>query len=381
MCAHHEKEGQGHGYNNLTGVAWSILVMGLSLAAVIVLWVWFGYIGPTFSEDVLSNQQRTLREHFGLPVQEISDDPEVLQTPPSLRNIGQDLEANTSNNSATTTVTTATNATTNDTSKEGAVVQSETTAGGTTITIPSGASVQGNPDYEPDEAEVPLNGNIVWVNKDTVPHTATSGTGAEDPNSGKIFDTSIINGGEESSPVQITGVKEGDEIPYYCQVHPYMTSKLTVGAASAASAGGPTTASGPTAGNASSAGGAGGGNATTAPTTSTTAAPSATTTTTTAAAATLTIPQGASVQGNPAYEPDPLTVKVGDTIAVNNKDIAPHTVTNGKDATDPNMGKLFDTSIINAGDSAEIVTTGMKPGEYPYHCSVHPYMTGTMTVQ
>jgi plastocyanin len=381
MCAHHEKEGQGHGYNNLTGVAWSILVMGLSLAAVIVLWVWFGYIGPTFSEDVLSNQQRTLREHFGLPVQEISDDPEVLQTPPSLRNIGQDLEANTSNNSATTTVTTATNATTNDTSKEGAVVQSETTAGGTTITIPSGASVQGNPDYEPDEAEVPLNGNIVWVNKDTVPHTATSGTGAEDPNSGKIFDTSIINGGEESSPVQITGVKEGDEIPYYCQVHPYMTSKLTVGAASAASAGGPTTASGPTAGNASSAGGAGGGNATTAPTTSTTAAPSAATTTTTAAAATLTIPQGASVQGNPAYEPDPLTVKVGDTIAVNNKDIAPHTVTNGKDATDPNMGKLFDTSIINAGDSAEIVTTGMKPGEYPYHCSVHPYMTGTMTVQ
>jgi cytochrome c oxidase subunit II len=109
------------------------------------------------------------------------------------------------------------------------------------------------------------------------------------------------------------------------------------------------------------------------------AAPSATTTT--AAAATLTIPQGASVQGNPAYDPDPLTVKVGDTIAVNNKDIAPHTVTNGKDATDPNMGKLFDTSIINAGDSAEIVTTDMKPGEYPYHCSVHPYMTGTLTVQ
>src|SRR5215204_1332874 len=101
-------------------------------------------------------------------------------------------------------------------------------AAGTTINIPSGASVQGNPDYEPDEAEVPLNDNIVWVNEDTVPHTATSGTGPEDPNSGKIFDTSIVNGGEESSPVQITGAKEGDEIPYYCQVHPYMTSKLTL---------------------------------------------------------------------------------------------------------------------------------------------------------
>jgi plastocyanin len=270
---------------------------------------------------------------------------------------------------------------------EGGGAQGGTTpAAGTTITILSGSSVQGNPDYEPDEAEVPLNDNIVWVNEDTVPHTATSGTGAEDPNSGKIFDTSIINGGQESSPVQITGAKEGDEIPYYCQVHPYMTSKLTVGAASA---GGPTTAGGPTAGNASSAG-AGGGNATTtapsaATTTAgggnaTTTAPSAATTTA-AAAATLNIPQGASVQGNPAYDPDPLTVKVGDTIAVNNEDTTPHTVTNGKDATDPNMGKLFDTSIINAGDSGEIVTTGLKPGEYPYFCSVHPYMTGTLTVQ
>src|SRR5215211_7450235 len=276
MCAHHEREGQGHEYNNLTGVAWSILVMGLSLAAVVILWVWFGYIGPTFSEDVLSNQQRTLREHFGLPVQETIDDPEVLQTPPSLRNTSQNLEANMSNNSATTTVTTA-NTTTNDTSKEGAVVQSETTAGGTTITILSGASVQGNPDYEPDEAKVPLNENIVWVNKDTVPHTATSGTGAEDPNSGKIFDTSIINGGQESSPLQLTGVKEGDEVPYYCQVHPYMTSKLTVGAASA---GGTSNATGATAGNTSNAGSSGG-NATT--TTTAPATPSAATTATTAA--------------------------------------------------------------------------------------------------
>jgi cytochrome c oxidase subunit 2 len=104
-------------------------------------------------------------------------------------------------------------------------------------------------------------------------------------------------------------------------------------------------------------------------------------TTTAAAAATLTIPNGASVQGNPAYEPSQLTVKVGDTIAVENKDIAPHTVTNGKDATDPTMGKLFDTSIINAGDSAEIVAADLDPGEYLYFCSVHPYMTGTLTVQ
>lgn len=98
-------------------------------------------------------------------------------------------------------------------------------------------------------------------------------------------------------------------------------------------------------------------------------------------AATLTIPQGSSVQGNPAYEPDPLTVTVGGTIAVDNKDTTPHTVTNGNDATDPNMGKLFDTSIINAGDSAEIVTADLQPGEYTYFCAVHPYMKGILTVQ
>ncbi|MGI8832054.1 MAG: cupredoxin domain-containing protein [Nitrososphaeraceae archaeon] len=219
MCAHHEKEGQS-GYQNLTGVAWSILVMGLSLAAVIILWAWFGYIGPTFSEDVLANQQRTLREIFGLPVTEMIEDPAVLQTPPSLRNANQSQEASTTNSNTTTT--------TNDPSQESAGRAGETTAGGTTITILTGSSVQGNPDYEPDDAEVPLDENIIWMNEDTVPHTSTSGTGAEDPNSGKMFDTSIINGGEESSPLQLTGAKEGDEVAYYCQVHPYMTSKLTV---------------------------------------------------------------------------------------------------------------------------------------------------------
>jgi plastocyanin len=126
---------------------------------------------------------------------------------------------------------------------------------------------------------------------------------------------------------------------------------------------------------------AGGANDTGSATAPATPSAATTATTTTAAAATLTIPNGASVQGNPSYEPTPLTVKVGDTIAVENKDISPHTVTNGKDATDPTMGKLFDTSIINAKGSSEIVTADLKPGEYPFFCSVHPYMTGSLTVQ
>ena len=100
--------------------------------------------------------------------------------------------------------------------------------GTTTISILAGSSVQGNPNFTPDNDRVPLTNKIVWVNKDTTPHTATSGTGASDPTSGKVFDTKIIMNGQ-SSPVQhLKGVKVGDVVPYYCQIHPYMTGKITV---------------------------------------------------------------------------------------------------------------------------------------------------------
>jgi cytochrome c oxidase subunit 2 len=95
----------------------------------------------------------------------------------------------------------------------------------------------------------------------------------------------------------------------------------------------------------------------------------------------LTIPQGASVQGNPAYQPATLSVKKGDTIQVQNKDTTPHTVTSGKTLEDPNKGKDFDTSIIAPSASAQISTASIKAGEFPYHCDLHPYMTGTLKVQ
>jgi cytochrome c oxidase subunit II len=95
----------------------------------------------------------------------------------------------------------------------------------------------------------------------------------------------------------------------------------------------------------------------------------------------LTIPQGASVQGNPAYQPATLSVKKGDTIQVQNKDTTPHTVTSGKTLEDPNKGKDFDSSIIAPSASAQISTASLKAGEFPFHCDLHPYMTGTLKVQ
>ena len=229
-----------------------------------------------------------------------------------------------------------------------AAEETETAAppGAMQITIPEGASVQGNPDYEPDEAQVPLNTKVVWENADSVPHTATSGSGPEDANSGQIFDTGIVNNGESSAAVELVGAAEGDEIAYYCQVHPYMTSALTVTAPSAEGS-----AAAPAAG--------GGGEA---------------------AGATLTILEGASVQGNPAYDPDPLTITAGDVVEVSNEDTVPHTATSGTGPEDAESGSQFDTSIIDAGATAQIDTANLAAGDYPYYCSVHPYMLGTMKV-
>ena len=87
MCSHHEKQQEAGYQNNLIPVAWAILVMGLSLAAVILLYVWIGHIGSTFSSDTLQRQQQALREQYGLPYKPIVTDPKMLQTPPSLRGV------------------------------------------------------------------------------------------------------------------------------------------------------------------------------------------------------------------------------------------------------------------------------------------------------
>jgi plastocyanin len=100
-----------------------------------------------------------------------------------------------------------------------------------------------------------------------------------------------------------------------------------------------------------------------------------------AAGATLTILEGSSIQGNPDFEPDELKVKKGDTILVDNVDTMPHSVTNGESASDPNSAKIFDTSIIMGGESAELDTSNIDAGTHPFYCTVHPYMTGSLIVE
>ena len=73
-----------------------------------------------------------------------------------------------------------------------------------------------------------------------------------------------------------------------------------------------------------------------------------------------------------SYTPASLTVAPGTKITVVNQDQAPHTVT----AND----KSFDSSTIEGGGRGEF-TAPTKPGTYPYICTIHQYMTGTLIVK
>jgi plastocyanin len=255
--------------------------------------------------------------------------------------------------------------------------------GTTAIAILQGAAVQGSPDYDPDAAQVPVGNTIVWDNQDTVPHTSTSGTGPQDPNSAQLFDTGIVNGGEESTAVELQGVSEGQTIPYYCIVHPYMTSELTIVAAE--QGGGGQTQGGGAAqqqgggANQTQGGGAaqqqgGGANQTQGETTTGGGGAAA-------GGPTINILEGSSIQGSPDYDPEELTASAGAEITVVNQDSVLHTATSGTGPQDPNSAQLFDTSLINAGESATLSLAQVTPGQYDYYCIVHPYMTGKITVQ
>lgn len=75
---------------------------------------------------------------------------------------------------------------------------------------------------------------------------------------------------------------------------------------------------------------------------------------------------------NFTFLPASLTVAPGTKVTVINEDQATHTVT----ARD----ESFDSGDISGGQRTE-VTAPSKPGAYPYICSVHPYMNGTLIVQ
>jgi plastocyanin len=84
------------------------------------------------------------------------------------------------------------------------------------------------------------------------------------------------------------------------------------------------------------------------------------------------------VRGLQSYDPNPINIKVGDTITWINADVISHTVTSGKDYNPITSGKAF--------NSGGIISNGVyslkfaKPGVFDYFCLFHPDMKGQIVV-
>ena len=72
------------------------------------------------------------------------------------------------------------------------------------------------------------------------------------------------------------------------------------------------------------------------------------------------------------FSPASVTVTKGARVTVTNEDSTAHTAT----ADD---GHSFDTGTLAHGASQTISVS--KPGSYAYHCSIHPFMHGTLVVK
>lgn len=72
-----------------------------------------------------------------------------------------------------------------------------------------------------------------------------------------------------------------------------------------------------------------------------------------------------------AFDPSELTANVGETITWTNEDSTAHTVTSDGDGP-------LDSGDVNGGATYE--ATFDEPGSYPYVCTIHPTMQGTVEV-
>jgi len=74
---------------------------------------------------------------------------------------------------------------------------------------------------------------------------------------------------------------------------------------------------------------------------------------------------------NFSFGPQTVTVPIGATVTWTNRDDIPHTVV----STDG----VFKSKVRDTDEKFSYTFT--KVGTYPYFCSVHPKMTGTIVVQ
>ena len=92
---------------------------------------------------------------------------------------------------------------------------------------------------------------------------------------------------------------------------------------------------------------------------------------------TIDMPEGAAnIDNEIFYDPADTYVTPGSTITWTNSDTASHTVTSGTPSDGPDGN--FDSGLFGPGKKFETVLD--EKGTYSYFCQIHPWMTGSITV-
>ena len=90
---------------------------------------------------------------------------------------------------------------------------------------------------------------------------------------------------------------------------------------------------------------------------------------------------GAVVKGNPNYVPNKpvVSLTINNKVIWENNDDTAHTVTPDHRHADSYSGDFGSSGVLKPGDSYEFLFT--EPQDVPYHCTPHPWMEGTISVE
>ena len=91
----------------------------------------------------------------------------------------------------------------------------------------------------------------------------------------------------------------------------------------------------------------------------------------TSISATVSIPVGAASLGSRAYVASPVTIAPGGTVRWTNDDTIAHTTTSNS--------AVWNSGNVSPGGHFDV--TFPAAGTFPYHCTIHPGMIGTVVVQ
>ena len=190
------------------------------------------------------------------------------------------------------------------------------------IEILEGSAEEGNPDYDPDVANVPQGYTVEWTNADSAAHTVTSAV-----DFGETFDSSLMNAGDVFT-LDTTDLAIG-EYEYLCIVHPWMVATLVIEEPKEV--------------------------------------------------VEVAIPEGAAIPEDDQifYDPEVIDITIGTIVTWENLDNTMHTATSGN--PDTGADGVFDSDIMSAGDKYEV--TFNDAGNYDYYCILHPWMVGTVNVE